>query len=70
MSSTKFEYYLETADGESQEGYIVANNHQNAIKKVKKENKKLKITYLDVQPLYWSWTKNFIILPKKHIKSS
>lgn len=52
MSSTKFEYYFETADGESQEGYVVANNHQNAIKKLKKENKKVKITYLDVQPAY------------------
>ena len=52
MSSTKFEYYLETADGNCPEGYIVANNHQNAIKKLKKENKKLKITYLDVQPAY------------------
>ena len=52
MSSTKFEYYLETADGSCQEGYIVANTHQNAIKKLKKENKKLKITYLDVQPAY------------------
>ena len=45
-SSNKFEYYFETADGNSMEGYIVANNHQNAIKKLKKENKKLKITYL------------------------
>jgi len=52
MSSTKFEYYLETAEGLTQEGYVTANNHQNAIKKVKKENKKFKITYLDVQPLY------------------
>ena len=51
-SSNKFEYYFETADGNSMEGYIVANNHQNAIKKVKKENKKLKITYLDVQTLW------------------
>lgn len=52
MSSTKFEYYLETADGQSQEGFVTANNHQNAIKKVKKENKKFKIVYLDVQPLH------------------
>ena len=54
-SSNKFEYYFETADGNSMEGYIVANNHQNAIKKIKKENKKLKITYLDVQPLWELW---------------
>lgn len=52
MSSTKFEYYFETAEGDSQEGYVTANNHQNAVKKVKKENKKVKITYLDVQPIY------------------
>jgi hypothetical protein len=50
MSSTKFEYYFETSDGDSHEGYIVANNYQNAVKKVKKENKKVKIVYLDVQP--------------------
>jgi len=50
-ASNKFEYYFETADGNSMEGFIVANTQQNAIKKVKKENKKLKITYLDVQPL-------------------
>ena len=54
-SSNKFEYYFETADGNSMEGYIVANTHQNAIKKIKKENKKLKITYLDVQPLWELW---------------
>ena len=52
MSSTKFEYYFETADGSCQEGYIVANNHQNAVKKLKKEHKKYKIVYLDVQPAY------------------
>ena len=52
MSSSKFEYYFETADGDTQEGYVTANNHQNAIKKVKKENKKHKIVYLDVQPAY------------------
>tara|TARA_A200000159_G_scaffold26511_1_gene23390 strand:+ start:573 stop:728 length:156 start_codon:yes stop_codon:yes gene_type:complete len=51
MSSTKFEYYFETADGTNQEGFVTANSHQTAIKKIKKENKKLKITYLDVQPL-------------------
>lgn len=50
MSSTKFEYYFETEEGDSKEGYIIANNEQNAIKKLKKENKKFKITYLDVQP--------------------
>lgn len=50
--SNKFEYYLETVDGSSREGVIIANNHQNAIRKVKKENKKLKIKYLDVQPTY------------------
>ena len=50
MSSTKFEYYFETDEGDSREGYIVANNHQTAVKKLKKENRKLKITYLDVQP--------------------
>ena len=52
MSTTKFEYYFETADGDSREGYVTANNYSNAIKKLKKENKKVKITYLDVQPLY------------------
>ena len=56
MSSTKFEYYFETADGTNQEGFVTANTHQNAIKKIKKENKKLKITYLDVQPL-WNLSK-------------
>tara|TARA_B100002019_G_C21037960_1_gene482982 strand:+ start:564 stop:719 length:156 start_codon:yes stop_codon:yes gene_type:complete len=50
--TTKFEYYFETADGDSKEGFVVANNHQNAIRKLKKENKKVKITYLDVQPSY------------------
>ena len=50
-ASNKFEYYFETADGNSMEGFIVANTQQNAIKKLKKDNKKLKITYLDVQPL-------------------
>lgn len=50
--STKFEYYFETADGDSKEGIVVANNHQNAIRKLKKEHKKVKITYLDVQPSY------------------
>lgn len=52
MSATKFEYYFETADGFSEEGFVTANNHQNAVKKVKKENKKVKIVYLDVQPVY------------------
>ena len=51
-SNNKFEYYFETADGTNQEGFVTANTHQNAIKKIKKENKKLKITYLDVQPLW------------------
>jgi hypothetical protein len=51
-SSTKFEYYIETVDGDYREGYITANNHQNAIRKVKKENKRLNIKYLDVQPAY------------------
>lgn len=50
-SSNKFEYYFETADGANQEGFVTANTHSNAVKKVKKEYKKLKITYLDVQPL-------------------
>jgi hypothetical protein len=50
--SNKFEYYLETVDGNSQEGFITANTYENAIRKVKKENKKLKIKYLDVQPAY------------------
>ena len=50
--TTKFEYDFETADGDSKEGFVVANNHQNAIRKLKKENKKVKITYLDVQPSY------------------
>jgi hypothetical protein len=50
--STKFEYYFETVDGDSQEGYVTANNHENAIRKVKKENKKVKIKYIDVQPAY------------------
>nr|BAR34350.1 hypothetical protein [uncultured Mediterranean phage uvMED] len=50
-SSNRFEYYFETADGVNQEGFVTANTHQNAVKKVKKEYKKLKITYLDVQPL-------------------
>ena len=50
-SNNKFEYYFETADGTNQEGFVTANTHQNAIKKIKKENNKLKITYLDVQPL-------------------
>ena len=50
-SSNKFEYSFETADGVNQEGFVTANTHQNAVKKVKKEYKKLKITYLDVQPL-------------------
>lgn len=50
--STKFEYYIETDDGQFREGFITANNHQNAIRKVKKENKRLKIKYLDVQPAY------------------
>ena len=54
-SSNKFEYYFETADGTNQEGFVTANTHQNAIKKIKKENKKLKITYLDVQPLWELW---------------
>jgi len=49
---TKFEYYIETADGNCREGYITANTYENAIRKVKKENKKLKIKYLDVQPAY------------------
>ena len=50
--SNKFEYYFETIDGSSQEGVVVANTYENAIRKLKKENKKLKIKYLDVQPTY------------------
>ena len=49
--SNRFEYYFECSDGSNQEGFVTANTHQNAIKKIKKENKKHKITYLDVQPL-------------------
>lgn len=50
--SNKFEYYFETVDGSCQEGYVTANNYENAVRKVKKENKKVKIKYIDVQPAY------------------
>lgn len=47
--ATRYEFYIETDDGQIFEGLVTADTHKNAIKKVKKDYKRHSIKYVDVQ---------------------